>query len=1296
MSPLTQLKPREALFELMSQRILLLDGSMGALIYSKKPQEPDYRGERLRTHPVSLMNCTEALVLTQPKLIEDIHRAYLEAGSDIIETCTFNGTRLALTEFALDGLVHEINFQAAQLARRAADEYTRRNPDRPRFVAGSIGPTNKVLYMQADRVGQGTRSLSYDDFVESYYEQVAALVEGGVDLLAIETGNDILVFKAGLFAIDKYCAEHGVRIPTIVSGTIYHPGGRTLLSQTPEAFYVSVSHFDALSVGFNCGVGVEMLRGPVESLAGVSRYPISVYPNAGLPDGMGGFRGLGMDGTAKMLGEFARKGWVNLVGGCCGTTPEWIAAIGREINGVKPRAVVGGALAPRVPSSDAVASEKSSHLHVPPSKDSRSESTTNRRADAGWSRFAGTEVLTIRPETNFVMIGERCNITGSLKFKRLIKDGNFDAAVKIAREQVEGGANILDINMDADLIDGKEAMTRFLYLLADEPSLQAVPIMIDSSKFEIIEAGLKCLQGKGIVNSISLKEGVDKFLEQARLIKRYGAGVVVMAFTAKDLIPGVPEGQAVTAEDKVKISAFAYKLLTEEVGFDPSDIIFDTNILTIGTGMEEHNNYAVEFFNAVRELKRVLPFAKTSGGVSNVSFSFRGNEVVREAINAVFLYHAIKAGLDMGIVNPNQLQVYEEIPKDLLEHVEDVVLNRRPDATDRLLKFADELKTTKSPGTAVPGKAAWRTNSVEERLKHALINGIADHIDEDVEEARKKYDRPLQIIEGPLMDGMNVVGDLFGAGKMFLPQVVKTANVMKKAVKYLLPFMEAERLKSGQAHTARGKILMATVRGDVHDIGKNIVGVVLGCNDYEVIDLGVMTPCEKILDEAKKHSVDMIGLSGLITPSLDEMVHVAKEMQREGFTIPLLIGGATTSAKHTAVRIAPCYSNVTIHVKDASRCVGVVERLMKPGSRKELDHENRDAQEKDRENFRKRRERKLASYADARARRFQIDWVRAELPKPSFTGVRVIDDLPLDALVPYIDWSPFFMSWELRGKYPAILKDPTVGKEASDLFDKAQTMLQRFLKRHTVQGRKVEGISSPIQACGVYGFFPANSDGDDIVVYTDESRTHEACRMPMLRQQWEREGQTSFRSLADYIAPVESGLHDYVGAFAVSSGFGVKELVDEYKKNGDDYNAILAESIADRLAEAFAEYLHKKARQDWGFGQAENLTTDELIEEKYRGIRPAAGYPSCPDHTEKGTLWKLLDAENKTGIKLTESFAMWPAASVSGLYFAHPQASYFAVDLVTRDQIEDYAHRKHMSVAEIERWLQANLAYDAQ
>jgi 5-methyltetrahydrofolate--homocysteine methyltransferase len=1234
-----QLTTREVLEELLAQRVLVLDGSMGALIYSREPGEEDYRGTRFRHHPTSLKNCTEALVLTQPALIEGIHRAYLDAGADIIETCTFNANPLSMEEFALREHVAEINRAAAALARRAADEFTRRNPDRPRFVAGSIGPTNKTLYQEPGRQDQGTRTYSFDDFVASYYEQVAALAEGGVDLLAVETGNDILVLKAALFAIDRYRAEHGVDLPTTVSGTIYQ-NGRTLLSQTPEAFYVSVAHFDALAVGFNCGVGVDLIRPAVEALAGVARKPVCCYPNAGLPDGMGGFAGIGRDATAQVLGEFARRGWVNLVGGCCGTTPEWTAAIAREVEGVAPRRT------PDLPH---------------------------------YSYFSGDEVLVVRPETNFVMIGERCNITGSLKFKRLIKEGNYTAAIAVAREQVQNGANLLDVNMDADLIDGKEAMTRFLYLLANEPDLTRVPIMVDSSRWEIIEAGLKCLQGKGVVNSISLKEGQDKFLEQARLVKEYGAAAVVMAFDE--------EGQAVTADRKVEICARAYRLLTEEVGFDPSDVLFDTNILTVGTGMEEHNNYAVEFFEAVRRLKRLLPEAKTSGGVSNVSFSFRGAdfELVREAMNSAFLYHAIRAGLDMGIVNAGQLMVYEDIPAELRERVEDVLLNRRPDATDRLVEFA---RTVGKKAKGETREEAWRQLPVAERLKHALVQGIADHIDQDVEESRHQYERPLQLIEGPLMAGMGVVGDLFGAGKMFLPQVVKSARVMKKAVAYLLPFMEAEKAKAAAgpnpaARKARGRLVMATVKGDVHDIGKNIVGVVLGCNDYEVIDLGVMVPCEKILQTAREQGADMIGLSGLITPSLDEMVHVAREMERQGFHVPLLIGGATTSAKHTAVKIAPCYRGPVVHVKDASRCVPVVDRLTRPEARAELDRENRAAQEREREAFRKRRERKLVPYAQALARRFQLDWSSYTPPRPAFLGTRVLNDFPLAEIVPYIDWSPFFMAWELRGKYPHILSDPKVGPVARETFEAAQKLLREIIDRKLLQAR------------AVYGFFPAGSDGDDIILYADDSRARERLRLPMLRQQWEREGQTSFRSLADYVAPLSSGVPDYIGAFAVSAGFGAEELVRHFKQQLDDHSAIMAEALADRLAEAFAELLHERARRDWDYGGREGLSKEDLIEERYRGIRPAFGYPSCPDHTEKRALWELLKAEPTTGIRLTESYAMWPAASVSGLYFSHPEARYFAVDLLTKDQLEGYAARKGVPVREAERWLAANLAYDA-
>jgi 5-methyltetrahydrofolate--homocysteine methyltransferase len=1225
---------RAVLEELLDRRILVLDGAMGSMIYGHEPREEDYRGQRFRNHPVLLKNCTEVMVLTQPRLIEKIHNAYLEAGADIIETDTFNSNRLSLAEFALAEHVAELNKQAGQLARRAADSWTRRTPDKPRFVAGSIGPTKKQLSMGIHVDDPGRRDVTFDQMVANYYEQISALVEGGVDLLVAETSFDTLVMKACLFAIDKFFVDTGTHLPVMVSGTIFE-GGRTLSAQSVEAFWISVAHFDALSVGLNCALGVDQIRPYIENLAQVASRPVSCYPNAGMPDGFGGFQGT-PEHMAGVMGEFARNGWVNLVGGCCGTTPEWIQRISGAVQGVRPR---------RVPEPNQ------------------------------WSCFSGTEPLTVRPETNFVMIGERTNVTGSKKFARLIKGGQYEEALAVAREQVEGGANILDVNMDADLLDSEEAMTRFLNLISAEPNIARIPIMIDSSKWSVIEAGLKCVQGKAIVNSISQKEGEAKFIEQARLVKRYGAAVVVMAFDE--------QGQAVTADRKVEICARAYKLLTEEVGLDPTDIIFDTNILTVGTGLEEHNNYAVEFFEAVRRLKQMFPLAKTSGGVSNVSFSFRGPdfEVVREAMNAAFLYHAIHAGLDMGIVNAGQLQVYEEIPRDLRDHVEDVLLNRRPDATERLVEFARKLGR-KDKGEEK--ELAWRNAPVEERLKHALVHGITDFIDEDVEECRRQFDRPLQVIEGPLMAGMNVVGDLFGAGKMFLPQVVKSARVMKKAVKYLEPFFEEEKAKAGGTHKARGKIVMATVKGDVHDIGKNIVGVVLACNNFEVIDLGVMVPCEKILEEAVKQQVDMVGLSGLITPSLDEMVHVAREMERAGFQMPLLIGGATTSAKHTAVKIAPAYHGIVSHVKDASRSVGVVEKLVNPDQRQRLDQENRATQARERESFAKRKQRKLVSYAEAVRRRFTIDWKAAPVAVPAFTGARMLRNFPLAEIVPYIDWSPFFMTWELAGKYPMILSDAKVGPQARQLFEDAKNLLQRIVNEKL------------LTANAVYGFFPANSDGDDVVVFTDETRQTERLRFPMLRQQWEREGQTSFRSLADYLAPIESGVADYLGAFAVTAGVGADALAARFDRDQDDYNSIMAKALADRLAEAFAELLHERARRDWGYGQGERLSKEDLIDEKYRGIRPAAGYPSCPDHTEKATLWKLLGVEEAAEIRLTESYAMLPAASVSGLYFAHPQATYFAVDLVTRDQIENYAARKKMTRAEVERWLAPNLAYEVE
>jgi 5-methyltetrahydrofolate--homocysteine methyltransferase len=1216
---------------ILSERILVLDGAMGSMIYAHEPAEEDYRGARFANHGHLLKNCTEVLVFSQPKMIEDIHRAYLEAGADIVETDSFNSNVLSMSEFGLEEHVYELNVRAAELARRAADDYTRKNPGKPRFVAGSIGPTKKQLSMGIHVDDPGRRDVTFDEMVTNYLDQIRGLVDGGVDILLPETSFDTLVMKSCLFAIDTYFEQTGRRLPVMISGTIFD-NGRTLSAQPVESFYHSVSHFDALSVGLNCALGVDQMRPAIEALSATARKLVSCYPNAGLPDGFGGFLG-DREHTARTLGEFARNGWLNLVGGCCGTTPDWIHAISEAVKDVPPRKIPEGPVD---------------------------------------STFCGTEMLVIRPETNFIMVGERTNITGSKRFARLIREGKYDEALVVAREQVEGGANIIDVNMDEGLIDGVAAMTRFLNLVSAEPAIQTVPVMIDSSNFAVIEAGMKCTQGKSIVNSISLKEGEAKFLEQARIVRRYGAAVVVMAFDE--------EGQAVTRDHKVSICRRAFKLLTEEVGFDPSDIIFDVNILTVGTGIEEHNNYAVEFIEAVRELKKVLPGTKTSGGVSNVSFSFRGNDTVREAMNAAFLYHAINAGLDMGIVNPTQLEVYDEIPKDLLEKVEDVLLNRRPDAADRLTDFAE---TVKKKGKKVDANAnLWRDLPVEKRLEHALIQGIADYVEIDVEEARGKYERALTIIEGPLMDGMNVVGDLFGSGKMFLPQVVKSARVMKKAVAYLLPFMEAEKAKSGKgAKQARGKVLMATVKGDVHDIGKNIVGVVLGCNDYEIIDLGVMIPCEKILKTAREQGVDMIGLSGLITPSLDEMVHVAKEMKREGFSIPLLIGGATTSAKHTAVKIAPHYDEIVIHVKDASRAVGVVDRLSRPEAKSELNAENRAMQESERIAFSRKTKRKLASYQDAFNRRFQTDWRNTPISKPERIGTTVLKDFPIREIVPYVDWSPFFMAWELKGKFPKIFEDATVGVEAKKLYDDARRLLDRIAEEKL------------LRASGIYGLFPARSRGDDVIVFADEAGTVPLETFHMLRQQWEREGQTTFRSLADYIAP-EDGPLDYIGAFAVTAGLGTDELVKHFEKDHDDYNAIMTKALADRLAEAFAELLHERVRREWGFGHDEQLSKDDLIAEKYRGIRPAAGYPSCPDHTEKATLWRLLDVEPQTGIHLTESYAMTPGASVSGLYFGHPEARYFAVDMITQDQVADYARRKGMPLAEVERWLSPNLGYE--
>ena len=1241
-------RPDGYIEQLLAERILVLDGAMGTMIQRFSPIEADYRGERFAKHPIDLKNAGDVLVLTQPKMIGDIHRQYLAAGADIIETDSFNANIISMEEFGLAEYTREINVVAARLARAACDEFTATNPNKPRFAAGSIGPTKVLLSFNADKPGY--RPVTFDQMVASYAVQIRGLIEGGVDLLLPETSFDTLNMKACLFAIEDVFAELGVRLPVMVSGTIFN-GGRTLTGQSVEAFWTSVSPAPMLTIGLNCALGPKQMRQYVETLANLAPKYISCYPNAGMPDGFGGFDSNPGE-VAANLREFALNGWVNIVGGCCGTNPDFIKAIAEAVDGVAPR---------RIPEIAPI------------------------------TAYCGKERVELRPSANFMMIGERTNVTGSRKFARLIKEGQFDDALAVAREQVEGGANMIDVNMDEGLLDSQAVMTTFVNLISDDPDVNKTPVMVDSSKFSVIEAGLKCLDGKGVVNSISLKEGEAAFLAQARRIRRYGAAVVVMAFDE--------QGQAADCENKVRICKRAYDLLTTQAGFPPEDIIFDANILTVGTGMEEHSNYAVEFIEALRRIKKECPGAKTSGGVSNVSFSFRGNDVVREAMNAAFLYHAIQAGLDMGIVNAGQLEVYEEIDKELLVYIEDVLLNRHPEATERLIEFAEKFKSGKKAVTP-DAIEEWRLGSVEDRLKHALLKGITDHIDADTEEARLKYGKPLEIIQGPLMDGMNIVGDLFGAGKMFLPQVVKSARVMKKAVAYLEPFMEAERVAAEAAlapgETAavvdttrgRGRVVLATVKGDVHDIGKNIVGVVLRCNSFDVIDLGVMVSCDKILEAAKEKGADVIGLSGLITPSLDEMVHVAKEMQRLGFNIPLLIGGATTSGKHTAVKIAQHYEHPVVHVVDASLSVPVVENLLDNDRKADFITKNLASQSRDRSNYEAMQSnRKLVPYADAFSRRFATDWSQVRIDTPSFLGARVLEDVPLADLVPYIDWSPFFQTWELKGKYPKIFTDPVVGEHARKLFEDAQALLQRIVDEKLLTAR------------AVFGFWPAHSDGDDLILSAVSNGvadpTASPIRFSMLRQQWERPGQNDFRSLADYVAPVDSGRQDYLGAFAVTAGIGCDELADRFQNElHDDYLSIMTKALADRLAEAFAEYLHKQARDAWGYGQDEALSTDDLIDEKYRGIRPAHGYPACPDHTEKTKLFRLLDAERLTGIRLTESYAMYPASSVSGLYFGHPEARYFSVDKITKDQVEDYARRKQMPVEELERWLSPNLGYD--
>ena len=1222
---------RRQLETALSKGIVLMDGAMGTMVQRHRLEEKDFRGKRFETHTKDLKGNNDILAITRPDVIGGIHRAYLDAGAGIIETNTFNATSISQADYGLESAVREINLAAAKLARKVTDEFLAVNPSKTAWVAGAVGPTNRTASMSPDVNRPEYRAVTFAQLAEAYGEQVRALIEGGVDVLLPETTFDTLNLKAALWAMEEVFDEIGFRLPVMISVTITDASGRTLSGQTTEAFWHSIRNTRPFSVGINCALGPKEMRPYMATLSKIANCFVSCYPNAGLPNAFGGYDET-PEQMAEVLGEFARAGFLNMVGGCCGTTPEHIAAIGKAMEGVRPR-----------PPSPA------------PSK----------------TVLAGLEPYVIGTGGSFTSIGERTNVTGSPKFSSLIKGEKFEEAVAVARQQVEAGANLIDINFDEALLDGEASMIRFLNLIGSEPEISRVPFVLDSSKWSVLEAGLQCVQGKGVVNSISLKEGEKVFLEQARKIRRYGAAVIVMAFDEK--------GQAAEAARKVEICRRAYSLLTEKAGFAPEDIIFDVNILTVATGIEEHNNYAVEFIEAVREIKKTLPGCKTSGGLSNISFSFRGNNPVREAMHSCFLYHAIQAGLDMAIVNAGQLAVYEEIPAELKERVEDVLLNRRPDATERLLEFAETVKTG---GKATVKDEAWRRGSVDERLMHALLKGITDHIDEDTEEARKKYGRPLEVIEGPLMGGMRHVGDLFGAGKMFLPQVVKSARVMKKAVAYLTPYMEKEKEKSGNQGKGAGKILMATVKGDVHDIGKNIVGVVLACNGYEVVDLGVMVPCEKILAEAKSHGVDVIGLSGLITPSLDEMVTVASEMEREKFQIPLLIGGATTSAAHTAVKIAPAYSGAVVHVIDASRVVGVAQQLMSPEKKKDYLGQVRVAQDKARREYEDRRAaQKLLPIGEARQRGAKLDWSR-DPEKPEFLGLKIYEDYPLEELVGYIDWSPFFHAWELRGRFPKIFDDPVVGTESRKLYEDAQSLLKKILKEKRIRAR------------GVMAFFPANAEGDDILLYEDDSREKVMGKVHGLRQQMARTDGEPNRCLTDFIAPVQSGKKDYLGAFAVTAGHGVEEWAKELEKGNDDYQAIMLKALADRCAEAFAERMHELARQAWGFGKKEGLSKEDLIDEKYRGIRPAAGYPACPDHTEKRALMDLLNAEKKVGIRLTESCAMTPASSVSGLYFGHPEARYFAVGPLGKDQVQDYAKRKGVTLSEMEKWLQPNLAYE--
>jgi 5-methyltetrahydrofolate--homocysteine methyltransferase len=1242
------------LHDLLARRILVLDGAMGTMIQRWRLGEADFRGTRFAHAARDLKGNSDVLVLTRPDVIAAIHQAYLEAGSDIIETNTFTSNAVAQADYGLEALVYELNREGARLAREAADEWTARQPDRPRLVAGSMGPTNRILSMSPDVNNPAFRNLTFDELRETYKDQVRGLIDGGADLLLLETIVDTLNAKAALVAIEEVFDETLVRLPLMISVTITDRSGRTLSGQTIDAFWVSIRHARPFSVGLNCALGARDMRPYVEQLARIAGCYISCYPNAGLPNTFGEYDERPAD-TAGALCDLAASGLVNIVGGCCGTTPDHIRAIGEAVRNLPPR-----------------------RLQEPP-------------AGGRFMQLAGLETLTIRPDSNFQMIGERTNVTGSARFARLIRAGDYGEAARVALEQVRGGANLIDVNMDEGMLDSERAMTDFLNYIATEPEIARVPIVVDSSKWSVLVAGLKCIQGRGVANSISLKEGETDFLAKARAIKRYGAGVVVMAFDE--------EGQADTIARKVSICQRAYRLLTEAAGFDPDDIIFDPNILAVATGLEEHTEYARNYIEAARIIKATCPGVKISGGVSNLSFSFRGNDVVREAMHSAFLYHAIRAGMDMGIVNAGQLAVYEDIPADLLERVEDVLFNRRPDATERLVELA---ATVKGSGRRPELDLAWRAESVEARLSHALVHGLVDFIDEDVEEARVKFGRPLDVIEGPLMDGMKVVGDLFGAGKMFLPQVVKSARAMKRAVAYLEPFMERERLHDDERRTAggsgrqeppddvavpaarrsrhgKGTIVMATVKGDVHDIGKNIVSVVLGCNSYRVVDLGVMVPCDRILQTALDEQADIVGLSGLITPSLDEMVFVAREMERRGLRLPLLIGGATTSSRHTAVKIAPEYSQPTVHVLDASRVIDVVSNLLGAAQRPAFERANRERQDVLREQHSRHRDRPLLPYAQARANRLTIDWSAEALPTPPFVGRRVVTLASLGDLVPFIDWTFFFAAWELKGRFPAILDHPQYGPTARELYEHARRLLDRIVAEELLTGR------------GVYGFWPAASEDDDVIVFGDGSRGAERLRFNMLRQQEALPDRKPNLSLSDFVADRSASVEDYIGAFAVTAGIGADDLVRRFERAHDDYNAILVKALADRLAEAFAAFLHARARKEWGID--EGASADDILTERHRGIRPGFGYPACPDHTEKFKLFDLLDARD-IGIDLTEHAAMVPAASVSGLYLMHPQARYFSVGRIGEDQVASYARRKGWSIQEAERHLAPWLGYE--